>query len=124
MSSVFRALTFVRLPRVCSARYMARSMSSKTPLLVTPNALQQLRSSTDVNILDASWFMPNSSRNASKEFIEKRIPDARYLDLDEVAAPSELGFKHMMPSAQVFSDALGTMIGKPVTQDNGELMTS
>lgn len=83
-------------------------MTSKTPLLVTPNALQQLRSSADVNILDATWFMPNTPRDASKEFIEKRIPDARYLDLDEVAAPSELGFKHMMPSAQVFADALGT----------------
>lgn len=122
MSSAFRTLTFVRLPRACSVRYMARSITSKTPLLVTPNALQQLRSSADVNILDASWFMPNTPRNASKEFIEKRIPDARYLDLDEVAAPSELGFKHMMPSTQVFADALGTPIGKPVTQHNGELM--
>ena len=55
--------------------------------------------------------MPNAPRNASKEFIEKRIPDARYLDLDEVAAPSELGLKHMMPSAQVFSDALGMPVG-------------
>jgi 3-mercaptopyruvate sulfurtransferase SseA len=120
MSSAFRAQTFVRLPRACSVRCMARSITSKTPLLVTPNALKQLRSSqaADVNILDASWFMPNAPRNASKEFIEKRIPDARYLDLDEVAAPSELGFKHMMPSAQVFTDALGTPIGKPVTQLN------
>lgn len=122
MSPAFRALTFVRLLRPCSVRYMARSMTSKTPLLVTPNALQQLRSSADVNILDASWFMPNTPRDASKEFIEKRIPDARYLDLDEVAAPSELGFKHMMPSSQVFADALGTLIGNPVTQHNAELM--
>ncbi len=110
MSSAFRALTFVRLPRACGVRYMARSMSSKAPLLVTPDALQQLRTSTDVNILDASWFMPNTPRNAPKEFIEKRIPDARYLDLDEVAAPSVLGFKHMMPSAEVFTDALGTTV--------------
>ena len=108
MSSAFRTLTFVRPPRACSVRYMARSITSKTPLLVTPSALQQLRSSADVNILDASWFMPNTPRDASKEFIEKRIPDARYLDLDEVAAPSELGFKHMMPSTQTFTDALGT----------------
>jgi thiosulfate/3-mercaptopyruvate sulfurtransferase len=84
-------------------------MSSKAPLLVTPKALQNLRSlrSADVNILDASWFMPNSPRNASKEFVERHIPGAGYLDLDGVAAPNELGLKHMMPSAQVFSDALG-----------------
>jgi thiosulfate/3-mercaptopyruvate sulfurtransferase len=122
MSSAFRALTFVRLPRACSVRYMARSMTSKTPLLVTPSTLQQLRSSADVNILDASWFMPNTPRDASKEFIEKRIPDARFLDLDEVAAPNELGFKHMMPTTQVFAGALGTPIGTPVIQHTGELM--
>jgi thiosulfate/3-mercaptopyruvate sulfurtransferase len=87
-------------------------MTSKAPLLVTPKALQQLRSSADVNILDASWFMPNTPRSPSKEFIEKRIPGARYLDLDEVAAPHDLGLKHMMPNAQVFADALGTPNGQ------------
>lgn len=91
-------------------------MSSRAPLLITPKALQDLRSSSSasVDILDASWFMPNSPRNASKEFTEKRIPGARYLDLDEVAAPNELGLKHMMPSARMFSDALGKP--KPIEQ--------
>ena len=90
---------------------MSRSISSiKAPLLVTPRALQELKSSTnaDVKILDASWSLPYVPRNPSKEYVEKHIPGARYLDLDEVAAPSELGLKHMMPSAQVFSEALGT----------------
>ena len=122
MSSAFRNQAFVRLvPRACGMRYMARSIASKAPLLVTPKALQSLRSSADVNILDAScWFMPNTPRNASKEFIEKRIPGARYLDLDGFAAPSELGLKHMMPSAQVFADALGTPVEKQL--HNSELM--
>lgn len=90
---------------------MTRSLSIKAPLLVSPIALQELRSSTstDVKILDASWFMPNAPRNPFKEFVEKHIPGARYLDLDEVATPSELGLKHMMPSAEVFSEALGTL---------------
>ena len=110
--SVFRLAAFVRVSRVYSMQSTPRSMSSKAPLLITPKALQDLRSSSNVDILDASWFMPNSPRNASKEFTEKRIPGARYLDLDEVAAPNELGLKHMMPSAQVFSDALG----KPIEQ--------
>jgi thiosulfate/3-mercaptopyruvate sulfurtransferase len=91
---------------------MHRSIYSKAPLLVTPKALQNLISSpsANVNILDASWFMPNSPRNASNEFVGRHIPGARYLDLDEVAAPNELGLKHMMPSARVFSDALGAPI--------------
>jgi len=89
-----------------------RFISTKAPLLVSPRALYELRSSTniDVKILDASWCMPNVPRNPSEEFVEKHIPDSRYLDLDEVATPSELGLKHMMPNAQVFSEALGTTI--------------
>ncbi|KAI0067874.1 thiosulfate sulfurtransferase, partial [Artomyces pyxidatus] len=50
--------------------------------------------------------MPNSPRNARQEFLAKRIPGAHYLDLDEVASPSELGLKHMMPSGEVFARAL------------------
>jgi thiosulfate/3-mercaptopyruvate sulfurtransferase len=110
MFSVFPIRVIALPSRTRSVRYMTRSITSKAPLLVTPNDLQQLKSSADVNILDASWFMPNAPRNASKDFIEKRIPGARYLDLDEVAAPSELDFKHMMPGAQLFADALGTPI--------------
>jgi thiosulfate/3-mercaptopyruvate sulfurtransferase len=99
----------IRAP-LLTTRIMTRSLSIKAPLLVSPIALQELRSSTsaDVKILDASWFMPNVPRNPSKEFVEKHIPGARYLDLDEVATPSELGLKHMMPSSEVFSEALGT----------------
>ncbi|SRR6266851_8547742 len=110
--SAFRLAAFVRVPRAYSMQSTSRSIYSKAPLLVTPKALQDLRSSANVNILDASWFMPNSPRNASQEFTEKRIPGARYLDLDEVATPNELGLKHMMPSARVFSGALGKSIEK------------
>lgn len=98
----------IRAP-LLTTRIMNRSISIKAPLLVSPSALQELRSSAsaDVKILDASWSMPNVPRNPSKEFVEKHIPGARYLDLDEVATPSELGLKHMMPSPKVFSEALG-----------------
>jgi len=97
----------IRAP-LLTTRITTRSISIKAPLLVSPSALQELRSSTsaDVKILDASWSMPNIPRNPSKEFVEKHIPGARYLDLDEVATPNELGLKHMMPSAEVFSEAL------------------
>ena len=102
------SVALARAPHMATLRPFYRTMSSKAPLLVTPKALQD----PNVRVLDTSWFMPNSPRNASKEFTEKRIPGARYLDLDEVAAPNELGLKHMMPNAHVFCDALGTLIEK------------
>ncbi|KAA1468594.1 thiosulfate sulfurtransferase [Dentipellis sp. KUC8613] len=88
-------------------------MSTKAPLLVTPQELSQLARSTDVAILDASWHMPNSPRNAQNEFAATRIPGARFFDLDQVASPNELGLKHMMPSPQIFSEALAKLGIRP-----------
>ena len=107
IGSVF--IRSIRAP-ILTTRITTRSISIKAPLLVSPGALQELGSSTsaDVKILDASWSMPNIPRNPYKEFVEKHIPGARYLDLDKVATPNKLGLKHMMPSAEVFSEALGT----------------
>ena len=85
------------------------SISSATPLLVSPTQLQAL-SPLRVSILDASWYMPNSPRNPAEEYLSKRIPGARYLNLDEVASPHELGLKHMMPKERLFADACGTRL--------------
>lgn len=57
--------------------------------------------------------MPNSPRRPFQEFREKRIPGARFLDLDEVASPHGLGLKHMMPSERVFADACGLFSYRP-----------
>lgn len=94
---------------------LGRSMSStvrpqKMPLLVSPQELTELFRTAgpaeDIAVLDASWHMPNTPRNAKEDFVKKRIPGARYFDLDEVASPNELGLKHMMPSGEVFAAAL------------------
>lgn len=54
--------------------------------------------------------MPNVPRSARKEFEEKRIPGAQFLDLDAVASKHELGLAHMMPSASVFAAACGQLM--------------
>ncbi|KAF8139947.1 Rhodanese-like domain-containing protein [Boletus edulis] len=75
------------------------------PYLLSPSNLRDAVSSGNVSVLDATWFMPNSSRRPLQEFQAKRIPGAQFLDLDEVASPHEFGLKHMMPSERVFADA-------------------
>lgn len=75
------------------------------PLLISPSQLRGLLPSDQVTILDASWHMPNSPRNARAEFFTKHLPGAKYLDLDEVASSHELGLKHMMPGGEVFAKA-------------------
>jgi thiosulfate/3-mercaptopyruvate sulfurtransferase len=103
-----RSLLFARSPR--------RAMSSAAPLLLSPKEVNLLKQSpTPISILDATWFMPNVARNATDEFLSKRIPGAQFLDLDDVASPHELGLKHMMPDQKKFSQACGrTLLVLPV----------
>lgn len=81
--------------------------SSAAPLLVTPAQLHDLAKSGNVSVLDASWYMPNSPRKPRDEFLSKRVHGANFWDLDEVATPSDLGLKHMMPEERVFANACG-----------------
>jgi len=78
----------------------ARSFSSQNvaPLLVSPSNVTK-----DAIFVDASWHMPNSPRKAREEFSKKRLPQARFLDLDEVAKDHNLGLKHMIPDPEVFA---------------------
>ncbi|KAJ7783530.1 Rhodanese-like domain-containing protein [Mycena maculata] len=87
-------------------------------MLLSPARLNQLLRSKGANtvVLDSTWFMPNSPRIAKAEFRAKRIPGSRFLDLDEVASPHELGLKHMMPSEKVFGRACEKFGIGPSTQ--------
>jgi hypothetical protein len=86
----------------------AQNIPTQTaPLLISPGQLRSVLSSGNVSVLDASWFMPNSPRNAYDEYLSKHIPGSQFLDLDAVATPHELGLKHMMPDGHRFADACG-----------------
>ncbi|KAG9125451.1 hypothetical protein FRC07_007542 [Ceratobasidium sp. 392] len=71
-------------------------------LLLAP---REVASSKDKILVDTTWFMPNVSRSGFEEWKQRRLPGARFLDLDLVATPNELGLKHMMPSGEVFAKA-------------------
>ncbi|KAJ7597280.1 Rhodanese-like domain-containing protein [Mycena floridula] len=100
-ASRFRIFRFTAISRPFSVS------ATNTPLVLSPKQLATaLKKNEPLTILDASWFMPNSPRNAWSEYLSKpRIPGAQYLDLDQVASPNELGLKHMMPSEELFSSA-------------------
>ncbi|KAG9049056.1 hypothetical protein FS837_011329 [Tulasnella sp. UAMH 9824] len=78
--------------------------SGHSELVITPSQLAALPTSTTVPI-DVTWFMPNVTRNPNEEFLEKRIPNARRMDLDVVASDHPLGLKHMMPTGEIFAKA-------------------
>jgi len=58
-----------------------------------------------VKIFDASWHMPNSRRNAKKEYFEKHIPGAMFWDLDEHSSKDSF-YPHMMPNSDYWTKML------------------
>jgi thiosulfate/3-mercaptopyruvate sulfurtransferase len=55
----------------------------------------------DLRILDASWYLPDMSRDALGEYHSAHIPGARFFDIDEVSDHrSEL--PHMVPPVEKF----------------------
>ncbi|KAI0085627.1 Rhodanese-like domain-containing protein [Irpex rosettiformis] len=84
------------------------SFVDNCPYVLSPRQLQNLKDETSedgLTILDVSWHMPNSPRNALQDYTQKHIPGALRLDLDEVASPHELGLKHMLPTPEIFAKA-------------------
>jgi thiosulfate/3-mercaptopyruvate sulfurtransferase len=60
--------------------------------------------------LCASWFLPNDpqGRTGIQVFREKRIPKARFFDLDKVI-DKRSPYPHMLPSPKIFAEAMSEL---------------
>ncbi|KAM7191918.1 Rhodanese-like domain containing protein [Rhypophila sp. PSN 637] len=96
--------------------YQRRSFSN---YLVTPTELSDalrkappspISSEPRVIPLCASWFMPNDpqGRKGIEVFREKRIPKARFFNLDKVIDKRSI-FPHMLPNPKAFAEAMGAL---------------
>jgi thiosulfate/3-mercaptopyruvate sulfurtransferase len=56
----------------------------------------------------ASWFLPTSPLNGLQTFREKRIPNARFFDLDKVI-DKRSPYPHMLPSASDFAKSMSAL---------------
>jgi thiosulfate/3-mercaptopyruvate sulfurtransferase len=61
-----------------------------------------------VVVLDATWHLPGSGRDAEAEFREARIPGARRFDIDAVS-DRESPLPHMAPAPEAFRAAMGAL---------------
>ncbi|KAL8678284.1 MAG: hypothetical protein Q9224_007130, partial [Gallowayella concinna] len=86
------------------------------PYIVTPKALSdaltknvptKISTSPRVIPLCAAWFLPNDPRGRTghQVFKEKRIPSARFFDLDAVK-DNDSPYPHMLPTAEDFAKAM------------------
>jgi thiosulfate/3-mercaptopyruvate sulfurtransferase len=61
-----------------------------------------------VRVVDASWHMPQATRDPRREFIDAHIPGAVFFDIDGVADQST-SLPHMLPSPDAFAAAVGAL---------------
>ena len=62
----------------------------------------------DLRVLDASWFMPDSGRDARAEYAASHIPGARFFDIDEIS-DQRSNLPHMAPPVEKFMSRMRAM---------------
>jgi thiosulfate/3-mercaptopyruvate sulfurtransferase len=78
------------------------------PPVVTTAWLEDHLEDPGLVILDTSWYLPGSGREALDEFREGHPPGARFFDLDQASDPDS-SLPHMMPAAEAFSRYVGSL---------------
>jgi len=95
--------------------------------LVSTDWLAQHLGEEGATIVDSTWFMPASGRDGRAEYLERHIPGARFLDIDEVSDRST-PLPHMLPSASDFAQAMKRLgIGRDdriIVYDNSPIHTA
>ncbi len=75
---------------------------------ITTKELKEKLLDKNVVILDASWHMPATGKDAYALFKNAHIPNARFFDIDSVCVKSA-PFPHTVPDTKVFSEAAGRL---------------
>ena len=92
--------------------------------LVSTDWLAAELGAADLRILDATWFLPGSGRDARAEYEAGHISGAAFVDIDAVSDPDS-PFPHMLPPAHLMASrmqALGVSDGtRIVVYDNSPL---
>jgi thiosulfate/3-mercaptopyruvate sulfurtransferase len=73
--------------------------------LVSTAWLNERLSDPRVRVIDASWFMPGTPRDAAAEFAERHIPGAVFFGIDEIRDPAS-DLPHMLASPAEFATAV------------------
>jgi thiosulfate/3-mercaptopyruvate sulfurtransferase len=82
--------------------------TSDPQILVSTEWLAAHLDAPDVRVLDASWHLPGSGRDAEAEYQAAHIPGARFFDIDEIA-DSESALPHMAPPVEKFVSRMRAM---------------
>jgi thiosulfate/3-mercaptopyruvate sulfurtransferase len=79
-----------------------------TDCVVSTDWLAQRLDAPDIVVLDASWHLPPSRRDARAEYLAEHIPRALFFDIDEIA-DSASPLPHMLPAPEKFASLMRRM---------------
>jgi thiosulfate/3-mercaptopyruvate sulfurtransferase len=83
-------------------------MQGAAQWLVETDWLAQRLDAPDIAILDATFHLPGSGRDAAREFGEAHIPGAQFFDIEEISDPAS-SLPHMLPAPEKFSSRVRKM---------------
>lgn len=62
----------------------------------------------DVQVVDATWYMPNEEGAGAEVYAGGHIPGAVFFDIDAIADP-DTDLPHMLPTPEAFAEAVGRL---------------
>jgi len=71
-------------------------------LFIEPKALIEKLDKTNLKILDATFYLPDSGLIAEEEYQKEHIPNSIFFDINKIADPDN-SLPHMIPSKDLFS---------------------
>jgi thiosulfate/3-mercaptopyruvate sulfurtransferase len=83
-------------------------MSSRSRWLVSTDWLAAHLGAPDVVVVDGTYHLPATGRNAEMEYLGGHIPGAVRFDIDAIKDPSS-PYPHMVPPPDVFGAAVGKL---------------
>jgi thiosulfate/3-mercaptopyruvate sulfurtransferase len=83
-------------------------MPHDNPVLVTTSWLAANLDRPDVRVVDGSWYLPASGRDAAAEFAAGHIPGAVFYDLD-ASSDDTTPLPHMLPPAERFAERMSEL---------------
>lgn len=77
-------------------------------LLVSTEWLAKEQGASDLRIIDATWLMPGTDRNAAAEYEAGHIAGAVFMDLDDIADTNS-SLPNMLPSPEKFASRMQSL---------------
>jgi thiosulfate/3-mercaptopyruvate sulfurtransferase len=76
--------------------------------LVSTDWLAERLGRADLQVVDATWYMPGEEGSGAADYAAGRIPGAVFFDIDAIADPST-DLPHMLPTPKAFAEAAGRL---------------